>query len=106
MFGILRVEILVDRAQLEAAQTEVLATVHQLLDAGRVVGVDRAPADEAVGMLADKGGDRFLRAADARERRLDGEDDHLVAAPGRLEELLRATVEVVFPARIIDGTVD
>src|SRR5262249_41890420 len=87
-------------------QPQVLDAVLQLLDAGRVVGIDRAPADEAVGVLADESGDGFLRAADSGEWRLDGKDDHLVAAPGRGKELFRPAVEIVLPARVIDGTVD
>src|SRR5215813_773866 len=106
MFGILRIEILVDRPELQATQPQVLDAVLQLLDAGRVVGIDRAPADEAVGVLADESGDGFLRAADSGEWRLDGKDDHLVAAPGRGKELFRPAVEIVLPARVIDGTVD
>src|SRR5215831_6404284 len=101
MFGILRIEILVDRPELQATQPQVLDAVLQLLDAGRVVGVDRAPADEAIGMMADEARDGLLRAADAGERRLDRKDDHLVAALGRLDELLRAAVEVVLPTRVV-----
>ena len=49
MLRIGRIEVLVDRPELQAAQAEFLDAVRQLLDAGRVVRIDRAPADEAVG---------------------------------------------------------
>ena len=99
----MRVEVLVNGPQLQAAEAQVLDAVREPLDAVRVVWVHRAPALETVRMLAHELGHRLLRAANPREGRLDGEDNNLVAAFGRLQKLLGPAVEVMLPAGVVHG---
>ena len=49
---ILRVEMLVDRGDLQSAQAKLVYVVFELFDGVFVVRVDRAPADEPVRVFA------------------------------------------------------
>jgi len=106
MLRIRRVEVLVDRAELEAAQAERLHVVDQLLDAVGVVRVDRAPAGEPVRVLAHEVGDQLLRHVDAGEGRSQAEDDHPVAVTRRLQQRLGPGVEGVLRVVVVTGEVD
>src|SRR5437763_177543 len=98
MLRILRVEVLIDRTELQTTQPQVIDAVSELLDAGRVIGIDRTPAGKAIWVLSNKRGHGFLIATNAGEWRLNGEDDYLVAVLRRLQQLLGSAIEVVLPA--------
>ena len=78
VFRILGIPVLINRRTLQTAQSQIVDIVVQLLDAVRIVGIDRAPADETVRVLMDKLGDQFLVCVDATEWRLDAKHNHLV----------------------------
>jgi hypothetical protein len=90
---VLRIPVRIDRRALQAAEAEVIDVVRELLDAGRVVGIDRAPADEAALVLLHEPGDQLLVGANAAKGGDDAKNNDLVAAFGRREELLRPRVE-------------
>jgi len=77
--------------------------VRELLDARRVVGIDRAPADEAIAVFLDKPGNQLLVGPNAAERGDNAENDDLVAGLGCLEELLGLSdvLRVIFRGRLV-----
>ena len=88
VLAVLRVEVLVDRPELEPLEPQIVDAMLQLLDAVGLVGVDRRPALQLLGVLAHVVGDRLVGHPDAHRLRLQPEDDDPVRRLRRRPVLL------------------
>ena len=60
MLRILGIPVLIDRRAFQTTKAKLADVINELVDAVRVIGIDRTPADELVGMRPDKIGNQLL----------------------------------------------
>ena len=105
MDRVLRIEVLVDRRDLQSAQTEHVDVVFELFDGVFVVRIDGTPADESVRVFRNEAGDELLGHVHPAVGRLQSEHHHPVAVFGRLQQRFGRGIEGILVLVLVAGVV-